>query len=67
MEIKLTWERIYKNFRKHFPTLAKRVTYWHPHDYATIEIYLDDGSKILYNFDFDKVTFIKERWMPEKV
>lgn len=65
MSKKITWNNIYKDLKKHFPNTYKRTTYWHPHDYATIEIYLEDGSKALYNFDSKKVTFLDERWIKD--
>ena len=66
MSKKITWHTIHKEFKKNFPKLYKRVTYWHPHDYATIELYLDDGMKAIYNFDLKKVTFLDERWIKER-
>jgi hypothetical protein len=57
---KITWEIIYKDFRRRHPTLKKEVTYWRPHDYATIMLYLKDGTKMLYNYDYSRAVFCHE-------
>ena len=66
MSKKITWNIIHKALKENFPSTYKRTVYWHPHVYATIEIYLEDGSKALYNFDFNEVIFLEERWKPEE-
>ena len=54
---KITWEVIYKDFRRRHPHLKKDVTYWRPHGYATIMLYLKDGRKMLYDYDSSRATF----------
>lgn len=54
---KITWEVIYKDFRRRHPTLKKEVLHWRPHSYSTIILYLKDGSRMLYDYDFSRATF----------
>lgn len=55
---KVTWNAIYKDFKDRHPNLWKEVTYWRPLAFATIEIWLTDGSKMKYNYDEHKAEFI---------
>lgn len=59
---KLTWKDVYKEFRSKFPNLRKKVMYWCPYGYETIELYLDDGSKATYHYSKNEFKFIKDRW-----
>lgn len=59
---KITWDKIYRDFRKKCSGLAQRTIYWMPRGYLEITLFLDDGSKMRYNF-FDKIAkFTNERW-----
>lgn len=59
---KITWEMIYSDFKKRHPHLKKQVTYWCPQDYLTIQIFLEDGMKMTYNY-FDHVAkILPDRW-----
>lgn len=48
---KITWKMILRDFKVHHPHAAKRIVYWRPHSYSEIVIYLDDGIKILYDYN----------------
>lgn len=48
---KITWEKVFKDFKDRWPSLRKSATYWCPHSYATIMIYLTGGERCLYNYD----------------
>ena len=54
---KITWEKIYKDLKQHRAAFAKKVIYWRPYDYATILLYLDDGKKAIYNYDYKGIKF----------
>ena len=60
MAVKLTWDKIYKDFRKRHPTLRKEVTYWHPYGFAKILLYLKDGRKMIYDYDPHMAKFLVE-------
>ena len=48
---KLTWNDVYKDFRKLHPTLAKKVLGFEPHSYATILLIFPDRERATYNYD----------------
>ena len=48
---KLTWNDVYKDFRKRHPTMAKRVLGYEPHSYATILLIFPDRERMTYNYD----------------
>ena len=51
MSNKLTWKKIYDDFRQRHPTLRKHVMHWQPYSYATIVLRMDDGCEFTYNYD----------------
>ena len=55
---KLTWDNIYKDFRKSHPSLAKEVYGFEPHSFATILLFFPERKRMLYNYDTKKVTEI---------
>lgn len=61
MSNKLTWNKIYKDFKQRHPNLRKEVIHWCPYDYCTIQLWLKDGSKMTYNFDEHKAVFISRK------
>ena len=42
---------ILTDFKNRHPKLSKQITYWCPHDYLTILIYLKDGMKLTYDYN----------------
>ena len=58
--IKITWEYIYSDFKKLYPNLSKDVVDYRPYDYATIILFLNDGVKLIYNYDEKKAYFLKD-------
>lgn len=58
---KVTWNKIRKDFKYHYPNLHKLVIHWQPHGYAEIELYLITGDKLVYNYD-QKRARILETW-----
>lgn len=59
---KITWNMVLKDFKAMHPSLSKEVSYWRPHNYSTIVIYLKKGNKITYNYDTKEITFLKDDW-----
>lgn len=47
---KISWKMILTDFKNRHPKLSKQITYWCPHDYLTILIYLKDGMKLTYDY-----------------
>lgn len=66
MNKRLTRNVIHKKFKKQYPDIHKQTVYWHPHDQATIELYLKDGSKAWYVFDTNDLVYLDERWINER-
>ena len=62
MSKKLTWNKIYEEFKDGYSSIYGDPSYWRPYNFATILIYLKDGQKITYNHDTKKVTTLEERW-----
>ena len=54
---KLTWHELYEYFKRTHPRLSKMSLGFSPYAYAEILIYLDDGSKMTYNYDTCRVNF----------
>lgn len=54
---KLPWQDIYKKFRQTHPNLSKMSVGFAPYGYAEILVYLEDGSKLSYNYDTQYVGF----------
>lgn len=58
---KITWQDIYKDFRKTYPGQLKNIGRWEPNDFLRIKIYMMDGSIITYSY-FDKtITTVQEK------
>lgn len=60
MRNKITWEKIYKDFKLRFPHLSKEVIHWHPYEFATIKLWMKDGSRMTYNYDQRKAIFVRK-------
>lgn len=58
MQNKVTWEKIFGQFRRSFPNLSKGVIHWIPYNYGTILIFLADGRKATYEYDSNKIIFV---------
>ena len=59
---KITWAEIYKEYRKTYPTLAKKSVHYEPKGFLEIVIFLDDGSKITYDYFKKRAEILTERW-----
>lgn len=58
MKAKITWTVIFEDFVSRHPNLSKSVASWRSHDYATILIFLEDGLRVIYNYDTKRATFV---------
>lgn len=54
---KLTWNELYKYFKRTHPRLSKMSLGFSPYGYAEILVYFNDGSKMTYNYDTCRVNF----------
>ena len=54
----LTWGRVYDDFKQRHPNLSAMAADYRAYDFATILIYLKDGSKLIYNYDLRQVRFL---------
>lgn len=50
---------IREDLKRTNPKIHKEVTYWRPHDYATILLYLKDGGKATYSYDTKQVSYLE--------
>lgn len=58
---KITWKKIYDDFKKRHPTLSKMVIDYRPYNYATILIFLTDGTRMTYNYDEKRAIFVANK------
>lgn len=58
---KITWKKIYDDFKRRHPTLSKTVIDYRPYNYATILIYFTDGTRMTYNYDEKRAVFINNK------
>ena len=63
---KLTFEGIYRHFRKQFPKTAKQVFHWRVKDQMQIWLYFKDGTLGYYSYLLEQVYFDQGRWEPER-
>lgn len=59
MATKVTWNDVYKDFKKRYPKKSQTVLGFQPHSYATILLIFPDGLRMLYNYDTRKATKIE--------
>ncbi len=50
MSKKITWLDIYRDFKKHFPTLSKDAVHYQANGYLSILVYFGDGSRMVYDY-----------------
>ena len=58
MDKKVTWDTVFKDFKRRHPNLAKMVTRYRPYKFLTILIYFCDGSKMAYDFSVSSGRFV---------
>lgn len=57
---KVTWDKVYKDFREKHPKLKDECSGFKPYGYAEILIYGLKDNHYVYNYDTKKVTAIKK-------
>ena len=53
------WNVVFDKFCSKCPNTAKHVKSWRPFEYPVIDIYLDDGTRMIYNDNTGRVEFVK--------
>ena len=51
-----------KEFKKTYPTMAKQIVHFYPDKACTLIIYLKDGTKLSYDYDYGRAIRLKEKW-----
>lgn len=46
---KVTWKDIFNNFKSVYPRLSKEAQDYRPYNYMSIVVYLEDGTKVIYD------------------
>lgn len=64
---KLTYQGIYRQFRKKFPNTAKEVFHWKAKDIMQIWLYFKDGTLGYYSYLLQEVYRNQGRWEPERI
>lgn len=59
MSNKVTWNKIYKDFKTKHPKFAKQVLGFAPHSYATILLLFPNGVRKTYNYDTKELSELK--------
>jgi hypothetical protein len=58
---KITWDKIFKDFKDRYPKRGIEVLGFRPHDYATILLFFPNGVRQTYNYDTKRLTQIDLR------
>ena len=53
---------MFKEFSKTYPTLAKQTIHFYPSSVCTLIVYLKDGTKLSYDYDYGRAVRLKEKW-----
>ena len=48
---KITWNKIYEDFKRRYPDFSKEAYFYEPYDYAEIKIWIKGGLRFVYNYD----------------
>lgn len=59
MSKKVTWKKIYEDFKMRHPRLHKSVVHWQPYTVAVIRLRFEDGKQGMYDYDTKIVKFLK--------
>ena len=64
---KLTFDKIYEDFKLRHPHLSKEVVHWRPCDYMQIEIYMRDGMILKYDYGDHKAVIRSVNWKRDHI
>ena len=53
---------MFKDFQKTYPTLSKQVVHFYQDRLCTLVVYLKDGTKLLYDYNYGRATRLRDRW-----
>lgn len=53
------WNALFDKFCSKCPNTAKRVESWRPFRYPVIDIYLNDGTRMIYDDNTGRVNFVE--------
>lgn len=62
---KKVFRKIYREFESKYPQLSKHVIHACPYEFATIALYLDDGTKLAYSYESERAIVLGDRWKEE--
>lgn len=62
---KVTWNDVYKDFKRRFPRLRLEVGYWRPYDVGTILLYFPKGIRATYEYDRKELKFLNHKGLDE--
>ena len=63
--MKLTWKKMFDEFRDSYPELWCRGTSFMPYEPYVIQVVIPDKGKLLYSAETDDITWL-ERWTSDK-
>lgn len=58
----VSWKMIFKDFKEHYPRLAKSAIHWRPYNQGEILIFIEGGDKMVYNYDWKQARVVHEDW-----
>lgn len=56
----------FKRFKEIYPRLSEQAVHFYPTSVITIVIYLEDGSKLLFDYEYERAYRLKDRWKKEE-
>lgn len=63
---KITWNKVFEDFKVNYPKLRTKAVWWGPCDFMTITIYMADGRKGVYDGLKHRFKYTNEMWKCEK-
>lgn len=58
---KITWDKIFRDFKEHYPKRSVDVLGFRPYNYATILLFFPNGVRQTYDYDTKRLTQIDLR------
>ena len=54
--------KMFKDFQKTYPTLSKQAVHFYQDKLCTLIIYLKDGTKLSYDYNYGRATRLRDKW-----
>lgn len=51
MSEKVTWEKIYEDFKLVYPNLSKKAIHYRPCGHMLIDVWFSDGQHMVYDYN----------------